>query len=1063
MKRILLVPMALCGIVVTAQQTVAGRVTDETTGAPVTGAAVTVNGSGTAALTDRKGDFRLTATAGSIVLQVSHPEYETRSLSADLPLRSPLQMTLAPRARDIEEVSISTGYQKIPKERATGSFTTVSAKALEQQVSTGILERLESIAGGIMVDRGTSSAKTQIMVRGLSTIRGPKSPLIVVDNFPYEGDISNINPNFVESITVLKDAAAASIWGARAANGVIVITTKGSKFDKPLRIDFSVNTSFTDKPDLGYIRQMSSADFIELEQELFSRGFYNSDLNSTGRTVVSPVVDLLDKEKKGLVSHDAVARQLEKWRGVDMRDQYSRYMYQAAVRQQYALNLSGGSRKVAWISSLGYDENESNLAERYRRFNMQLRNRWQPFEKLSLSAGIYMTDAAGKSGRSGYGSIAMKGNNAVPYMQFADGSGNPLAVFTGLNQNYKDQTGAGKLLDWNYYPLTDWRHAVSTSRTAEVLLDASVNYKILNGLEADAKYLYRRNTGQSETLYDEDSYFARNYVNRFAQFKPDGSVDFIVPRGGILGRSHTLTDVHNLRGQLNYNRQWQRHSVSALAGGEMRESAWQYTGNRFYGYNSRNQTGGAVDYTRKYPTLPNGSAFIDDLNSMGSTNQRFVSLFANAAYTYADRYTLSGSARRDASNLFGLKANDLWNPFWSAGVAWNVSREGFYNAAWLPQLKLRASYGFNGNIDPAMVAVTTIAFQPSNSPYTGTKMAQFNNYYNPNLRWETIRMFNAGVDFASHNNRIAGSVEYFEKKGENLFGQAPMDYTTGITGLLWNVAGMRGTGVDVELRTLNTTGALRWNSVLNFSSYRDKVTKYHLSNTTARQFVLSTVPISGVEGLPVYSVFGYRWAGLDPQTGDPRGYLNGEVSKDYTKITGVGTDVKDLRYFGSAIPTVYGSFTNNFSYGSFDLDVGISYKFGYWFRKRSVNYTNLYRDWSGHSDYALRWQKPGDEAFTHVPSNNYKADSNRDAFYAGSEILVEKGDHIRLQYINLGYRLTGLLPAGHAIKDLRLSFNVGNAGLLWKANKSGTDPDLNLGMNTPKTAATYSLGLRTQF
>jgi hypothetical protein len=207
--------------------------------------------------------------------------------------------------------------------------------------------------------------------------------------------------------------------------------------------------------------------------------------------------------------------------------------------------------------------------------------------------------------------------------------------------------------------------------------------------------------------------------------------------------------------------------------------------------------------------------------------------------------------RRDASNLFGLTTNDQWNPFWSAGLAWNLSNEKFYHVRWLPNIKLRGSYGFNGNIDPAMVAVTTIAYDPEVSVYTGEPMARIDQYFNPQLRWEMMRMINVGIDFATKNNRISGSVEFYNKKGSNLFGQAPIDYTTGVTTMLWNVAGMKGNGIDVVLNTKNIDKAFKWNSIVNFSTYKDKVTDYYLPTTFASDFVAqsgNTAPYQELSG-----------------------------------------------------------------------------------------------------------------------------------------------------------------------------------------------------------------------
>ncbi|WP_276964377.1 SusC/RagA family TonB-linked outer membrane protein [Chryseobacterium sp.] len=1064
MKKLYIPLLLCCTLSLTAQHTVSGYVITEENSLPLSGATVNILNSKTVIITDKDGFFKLPANGEKVTLNISHSGYKSVSLAVALPLDTPLRIVLSHKVNDIQEVNISTGYQKIPKERATGSFTFTDNQLLNQQVSTNILDRLANVAGGVLLERGRSG-NPQLMVRGLSTINGPKSPLIVVDNFPYEGDISNINPNMVESITVLKDASAASIWGARAANGVIVITTKTGKFNQPVKVEFNFNTSYSPKPDFGYLKTMSSSDFIEVEKGLFQKGFYNSDINSSSHPVLSPVVDLLNKAKSGLISSDEADRQIQQLSSIDAKEQFSRYMYTPSEKRQYYVGITGGAPAFLWSTALGYDDNTGNLGEDYNRMNLRFQNVWKPTNKISVTSSLYYTETNTKSGRTAYGGIIMGRNSFVPYMQLADEIGRPLVVNKDYNQNYKDSFEKGKLNDWNYYPLTDWQNDQIKTKASEVMVNAGIKYKIWKGLEADVKYQHQRLNDNSDNLHNAQSYYARNYVNSFAQIN-NGNVTFIVPKGGILDQSASLTTISNIRGQLSYSGQWNRHNISAIAGGESRDAVRNYNYNRYYGFDQDRMTSGAVDYAHQYPLLPTGSTdFIQRNQSLGKRTTRFVSLYANAAYTYDNRYTVSASFRRDASNLFGLKTNDQWNPFWSVGTLWDISKENFYNIAWLPTLKLRGSFGYNGNIDPAMVAVSTIAYDLDNSVYTGTPMARIDNYYNPNLRWETSRMFNIGIDFSSRNNRISGSVEYFTKKGTNLFGPAQMDYTKGIDYMRSNVAEIKGKGMDIVLKTLNIDKGIQWNTILNFSIYHDKISKYYLLNPMANQFIGngSSVPISGIEGRPVYSIFAYQWAGLDPNTGDPRGYLNGAVSKDYAALTGAGTSVNDLVFFGSALPTSYGSFINSVGYQNFSLDIGIVFKLGYYFRRSSINYTNLYRSWTGHSDFADRWQKEGDEAFTDVPSNTLQSNANRDAFYNGSSVLVEKADHIRLQYINLNYRFNKHFLGSSMFKDLSLFVNLSDLGLLWKANKSGIDPDFNLGGNGLKPPSVYTIGLRANF
>ncbi|MFT4092238.1 MAG: SusC/RagA family TonB-linked outer membrane protein [Niabella sp.] len=1046
------------------QDLVRGRVTD-TAGNPVANVTVAIAGTPLTTMTDEQGRYQIAGVKMGQQITFSSIGFETASRVIDAEV---VNMVLHHHVSELSDINITvnTGYQTLPKERATGSFATVSEQLFNQQTGSNILDRLPAIANSVVVDKGTATGSGQLLIRGISTITGPKAPLIVLDNFPYEEDINSINPNMVENITILKDAAAASIWGARAANGVIVITTKNARMNQPIRISVNANTTYSGKPDLSRLKIISSSDFIDVEEQLFKQGFYDGNIQSSSHTVLSPVVSLLNKAKNGIISDEEAQEQIDALRTIDTRQQFRRYMYQPALNQQYFLSASGGGPRFSWISDMGYDNNKDNLSASYQRISLRFQNTWQPIKPLTINSGIYYIKSINHSGRTGYGSVTMNGNSFVPYMQLADDAGNPLVVASTYDQSYKDTAGNGKLLDWNYYPLTDWQHSKTSSDNNEIIVNTGMTYNIIKGLQAELRYQYQLQTGNEDALHDVQSYYARSYINSFAQIGADGTVSFIVPKGGILDKTTSQVVANNFRGQLNYNNSWADHSISAIIGGETRSTNSKSVYNRYYGYDEQQLTTSIVDFLNPYPNYVTGSmSYIQPGQSLTDRNTRFVSLYANAAYSYKNRYTISGSARRDASNLFGLKTNEQWNPFWSAGLAWDISKEQFYKIAAIPKLRLRGSYGFNGNIDPAMVAVSTIAYG-SNSIFTGTPTARFDNYLNPGLKWESSRIINLAVDFTAIRNRIEGSVEYFTKKGDNLFGNTPMDYTTGIDFLLKNVAAMKGHGWDIELKTLNINRKFKWSSLLNLSIYHDKVTNYYISKTLAQEFISNSnaVPIAGLEGKPVYSMFAYKWGGLDPQTGDPQGYLDDTLSKDYTNIVGTGTKIEDLQFFGSAVPTIYGSFINSFSYKNFSLNVGIVYKLGYWLRSSSVNYTELFSSWTGHSDYSKRWQQPGDEAFTNVPSNPWETSSNRDAFYKGSAILVEKADHIRLQYVNLNYdvdkkHLKKLGMQG----GIQLYFNANNLGILWRANKKDIDPDYNMDYNLLVPPTEFSIGARVKF
>ncbi len=1043
-----------------AQQPVEGNIRNQRDGLPLPDVLLTLEPSGATTRSDQDGNFSFPSAPQQFTLKAVKSGFRTTSAAYRLPLAGPLQVLLTENFRDIEEVTLSTGYQKLPKERSTGAFSYLGKELLERQSSPNIIDRIADLAASVTIDKG-SSTEPKLMVRGLSTISGPRAPLIVLDDFPYEGNILDINPNSIESVTVLKDAAAASIWGARAANGVIVLTSKRGR-KSGLELNFSTTTMLSSKPDLMKIQAMSSADFIEVERELFTRGFYNADINSASHQVLSPAVDLLRRHREGQLSTAALESELDRLKSIDSRQQFLKYMYQPAENHQYFLSMTGGTDKNSWLSSVGYDDNTTALGAGLRRWSARLHNTWKPLKNLAITSGVTYANNRTESGRPGYGEVEMRTGAAVPYLELADAAGNAVISPRTYSQRYKESMASARLLDWNYYPLTNWMHDTGRGKLQDITWLTGFTYSLLKGLEADLKYQYQRIDDSQVSHHAPESYLTRSYINSFTQLSTAGVPTLIIPKGAIEDRTETLTEIHNLRGQLNYSRTWGQHQISALAGADGRRAAAQASSHRLYGLNEHNLTTAAIDYVNTYPILPTGSyQNIERGESLIGTATNFVSYFGNVAYTYARRYTLSGSVRRDASNLFGLKTNDQWNPFWSLGAAWEISAENFYALAGLPYLKLRASYGFNGNIDPAMVAVSTIAYDYNSSTYTGTGMARIDNYYNPNLRWETSGMLNLGLDFSARNSRLAGSIDFFKKDSKDLFGPELLDYTTGVGYMLTNVASMRSYGIDASLRALLVDRAVSWRSTVNLSTFRDKITEYYLTNKPGAAFVSNSggVPISGIVGRPVYAVFGYRWAGLDPQTGDPRGYLNGEISKDYAKLTGTETTIDDLQYFGSALPTIYGSMTHTFNWKNLSLDLAVSYKLGYWFRRSALNYSNLYNSWNGHSEYAQRWQKPGDEQFTDVPSETFLPNATRDNFYNGSAALIEKGDHIRWKYITLTYKM---LP-NTLLKELNLFVNVTDLGILWRANKNGLDPDYHLGRNPLAPPSVFSLGLRTKF
>jgi len=1052
---ILLITAFSCSAWGQVQHSVTGRVLALPDDKALAGAGIRIKGSSAGVSADAQGRFRLNATGEKVVLLISYVGYQSREIEVSLPSAAPLDIRLVPENSLLTEVVVSTGYQDIPQERATGSFVRIDSTLLNRRVSTDILSRLENTVTGLSFNRRGSST---LSIRGQSTIFANAEPLVVLDNFPYDGDINNINPNDVESITILKDAAAASIWGARAGNGVIVITTRKGRFNQPMEVSFNSNVSGGQKPDLFYQPKMSSADYISTEQKLFTQNFYRSAELAANRTALTPVVELLIARRDGKISAAEADAQIEVLKQQDVRRDMEKYLQQPSLNQQYALNLGGGSGNQRYQVSAGYDYNgQAQVGNSSTRYTLNARHTYSMLrQKLELSTGLYYTEGASRMDNPGNTfSLGTAGNlQLYPYARMADEQGNPLSIVKMYRENFAAQAEQQGLLNWEYKPLEELMLADNSSRLTDYRLNLGLKYRVLSSLNAEVIYQYGRSMDNGRNLQGAGSWFTRDMINRFTQVNTDGSLTGVVPAGGILDFSNGSFNSRQLRGQLNFQENWkEKHQLSAIGGMEVRDNHALINSGRLYGYDEEHASSKSVDYITNYKQYynPSRTAQIPNTDLQSDRTDRYLSYYANAAYTYDKRYTLSASGRIDQSNLFGVKANQRSVPLYSAGLAWNINEEDFYSLAWLPYLKLRATYGYNGNTDRSLSAYTTALYLPGSISITGLNYAQVLNAPNPELRWERVRIFNLGLDFSTRNSTFSGSLEYYRKNGLDLIGESPFPPSSGITRFKGNTAITEGNGIDLTLNANMRLGNFSWQPALLFAYAQDKIKRY-LTSFTAASYLSGINP---AEGKPMYSFYSYPWVGLDPQNGDPQGYLNGQPSKDYAKI--IATANRDnMVYSGPSRPPVFGAFRNTFSWKNLSLSANISYRLGYYFRRGSVSYGNTY-GLGAHGDYESRWQKPGDEALTQVPSIPLATNNSRDNLYMNSETLVEKGDHLRLQDIQLSYSLPGRLK----LRNISFYLYANNLGIVWKAAPGSLDPDYATSAWPPP--ATLAAGMKLNF
>lgn len=972
-----------------------------------------------------------------------------------------LSMKLA--VNELEAVTVSTGYQQKKANEMLGNIANIGTEQLNARQGANILERILGQSTGIMLNVGKSNnnpqSSTGISIRGLSSINGPLDPLIVLDGYIYEGDLDNINPNDVASIDILKDAAAAAIWGARAGNGVIVMTSKSGKYNQALRLNVQASTLVQQKPNLMSVQQITPANYVQLEQYLFGQGYYNSQLSSRPYLMISPVVSILQAQRNGSLNAGQVDERLAIFRETDSRKSYLDEFYTNAVTQQYNFTADGGSQKHKYVLGFNYQQQQSDNYGRSQKLNLNLGNDFRLTEKLSLNTKLYLTATAQTSGRPSYNSIAI-GARQLPYLAFKDADGQVIS-YDLYDRAYVGQLAGGKLLSWAFAPAEDYQYRENKQNKTEAYVTAGLNYQLCNWLQLNLGTQYSQQLTAQKNHYGQQSYYVRNLINSYTQYNvTKGTLGYPVPLGDIMYQDNATVQSYTHRLQANINKDIGKTKLRGIMGFEMREHMQKGNAYSYYGYHDDPIQSVAVDNVGYYANILTGDTEqVPYVGGLSARTYRFVSQYANISYSYLDRYSVAASIRRDGSNIFGLSTNDKWKPLWSIGAGWQINREKFYSLTWLPELKLRASYGKSGNVDLSRTALPVLSYATNSA--TGYALARVNSLNNPSLKWETSAQLNLSLDFVAKNRLLYGSISFFRKRGSDLYGAAVYDYTAwGRSNVITkNVADMEGKGVELELNAElgRSREGLWWKGTLLANYNVNKTLKYFDHYNSGLFNILSGgKKITPLEGKPLYALAAYRWAGLDAN-GNPQGYLNGQLSTDYANLS---IDAAALEYVGSASPEHYGNIISNFNWKKLTLAFNISYRLGYYTFKPALSYSRLASTGLGGAGYAQRWQKPGDEAFTDVPSLVYPLSQNRDGFFTASAINVINAGNIRLDYVNLFYRLSPKIKSKQLVQDMQLRLGLQNGMLLWTANKDGIDPDYTTAVSPSKL---LTLGVNLTF
>lgn len=1071
-------------------QAVQGMLKDEQ-GQPIADASVLLLPSRRVTTTNASGWFFFGDVApGQHKLEISHMSFARVSQNVTVGNAAvTITITMRVSQLQLDGVTISTGYQKMDKNTITGSAAVITAKDIEKSPALNIMERLEGLVPGVRFDVRNNS----IQIRTQNNFSGDvasRMPLIVIDGFPAientlvrnpgtelsrtsQGSnnsiLSNFNPNDIESISFLKDAAASAIWGSRAANGVIVIETKKGRLNAATTVKLATALSFSQPADLSNLNVMSGKDYIEFEQELFDKNFFTDPASHWRNADVSRAQQIMFDAKNGKISmaeRDVMLTELGK---LDNKKQLHDYMLQSAVTQQYNLNVSGGSANAAYFVSGNYSKDrpvfKANSAESYY-INANITNRFLR-DRLSLATTLNQTYSKSEVNNAAIRSISPGTNGLRPYESILD------LKYPMFTKAVTDSFTNMGYYSWTYNALDELTNSNVTYKKNATRITIALNGKVTDWFSLNASGAYQRNSNMADNLQKEYSYAAKQLVNEgTSRDASNGRLTYGVPKGAILKTSNTIGEDYSLRFGFDFHKQFgNMHNVSLIGGNEFRQARMEGYTQSFYGYDVISSTSAVVNPTTPYKTYLS-TATVSQTKTLGYTDgtinrpiTRYLSYYGSLNYAFMERYQFSGSVRFDDYTELGLERRKRAKPFWSGGFKWDIAKEPFMkDVKFIDYAALRLTIGTAGKV-PGNGVPSSIFNYGGIDQLTQLPWGTIGTPGNPDLRWETSRTINEGLDLQVLDRRMTLTMDVYQRKSYGILVSLPINPTLGWTDLSYNTADMKSSGIEVGINGEVVRGKnWSWTAGINFAKTRTEVTdtRFGTNNVTSPNY-------AGIlSGYPVDRMFAYKWAGLDDKGQSQVYNAKGEKVSSFapTPLT-----IDDFEYMGHATPQTTSGMLQTVRYKNFTFTARITGYFGYKIFYDPINSPNVPSGTSA-SGYlsaakALveRWRQPGDEAHTNIPGMA-NVNFNSLSWFSQSDINVIDGDNIRLQQLSLNYDLPSrALRATGFLKAVTLGATVGNVGLIWKKNDAGVDPMyiFTSDFNSLRPAPNYNFNLNVTF
>ena len=1043
------VTLSLCLASFAQQVQVTGTVKDNA-GNPVAGATILVEGTTNGTTSNADGSYSISAASDATLL-VSFIGYQSQKHA--IAGKTRIDIVLKEDSQAIDDV-IVVAFGTAKKEAFTGSAAVIKSDDIAKSQQSNVAQALAGKVAGVQLTNtsGQPGTSPEIRVRGFSSLNAGNGPLWIVDGMPYSGDLNNLNPNDIESMTVLKDAASNALYGARGANGVVMITTKKAK-SKEAVISFDAKWGVNSRAVKDYEYITDPAQFYEVHYDALKRYYLDSGYSeiqahslanqnltaSANDGGLGYMVYTLPEGQEfiginGKVNPQATLGRRVVYEGEEyyiQPDNWTDAAFRHSLRQEYNISISGSGEKTSVYASAGYLDNQGIAYNSdMQRFTSRLKVDYQAKKWLKMGANLNYSrfnydqiDDGGASNSSGNVFAYTTTVGPIYPLYIRDGNGNIRYTEDGIMMyDYGRNAGMERSIFTDSNALSDSR--LDTSNAEGNAFNGTTYFDIT--FLKDFKFTFNAGVTLDETR-------STSIMNPyFGQYKGEK---------GLIGKGHSRQFEYNTQQILNYTKQFGAHNLNVMVGHEY--------------YNARSYSLSASKSHMLTQENDELSGAVIDKQSAGSSRSEYNNegYFARVMYDYSSKYFFSASFRRDASSRF--HPDHRWGNFWSLGGAWILSREDFMAGTqeWLDNLKVKASIGSQGNDNIGNFQYTnTYTIENAN----GEVSTVFNSKGSENITWETNSNFNAGVEFSFLRGMVTGGVEYFLRKTTDMLLSFPVPPSQGYSSYYANVGDMRNSGIEIELNyTPIRTDKIVWDINLNMTHLRNKITMLpqERRNKVVEGYggYVDGTTFFG-EGLPMYTFYMKKYAGVSSE-GESMWYMD-ETDADGNVIGRTTTTeyAKASDYLcGDPIPDLYGGFGTSLSCYGFDLSVaftyqigGLAYDSGYAAAMYSPANKSTGMNW--HKDILNAWTP--ENSSSNIPRLQYE-DQNQNG---QSDRFLMNASYLNLQNINLGYTLPAKLSQKLGIDRIRIYLACEN--VYYWSKRQGFDPRYSYSGSTSQ--ATYS-------